>query len=145
MSPLTYEVAVNWILLGVWLTVALLLLQRMMEKREFTYRIQKTPEGLVFKYSLGIYAGCVRITRDEKFDEPVVRKRSDGWQFTFPIWYTEEQIQRWILYNDPTAKKGRTSHRNDLEIFRQVVLKNNDNLFSIRGKVFTGDRRKNPR
>jgi hypothetical protein len=116
----------------------------MMEKREFTYHVMKTPDGLVFKYSLGIYAGCIRITRDKDAEEPIIFKKSDGWQVIFPAWYTDGQIHRYILNNDPNVAKT-ASHANDFEIFRQVVLKNNDNLMSIGGKLYTGDRRKNPR
>lgn len=144
MSSLAYEVTMNSVLIVIYVVIGLLLIQRIMEKRGFTYHVQKTPDGLVFKYTLGIYAGCVRITRDTEYDEPVIRKRSDGWQITFPAWYTDHQIYRYIERNNPVQRKS-SSHANDIEIFRQAVLKNNDKLMSIGGRLYTGDRRKHPR
>lgn len=140
MSKTTYDIGVNIALLIIYSVLIILIIQRVMESRGFTYLVERTSDGMVFKYKLGIYAGCVRITRDWKLEHPNLLRKADGWEIVFPGWYTDKQIYGYIMRTDPCPSKNK-SHEKDLEIFRQVVLKNNHSLTCIRGVLFTEDRR----
>ncbi|MNN87667.1 hypothetical protein D3C81_2052540 [compost metagenome] len=99
---------------------------------------------MVFTYKLGIYAGCVRITRDWSLEYPNILRKADGWEIVFPGWYTDQQVYKFIMRANPTDGKNK-SHSKDLEVFRQVVLMNNYALTCIRGVLYTEDRRKGQR
>lgn len=141
MSRTAYDVAMNFTLLIIYAVLLILIVQRVMESRGFSYLVERTPTGMVFTYKLGIYAGCVRITRDWNLEYPNVLRKADGWEIVFPGWYSDKQVYGFIMITDPEPGKNR-SHAKDLEIFRQVVLMNNYTLTCIRGVLFTEDRRR---
>lgn len=144
MSKSSYDIAMNLALMIVYSVLIILVIQRIMESRGFAYRVEKIPGGLVFRYSLGIYAGCVRVSRDWDVEYPSIQRKADGWEIVFPGWYSDKQMYGFLMRNDPISGKNQ-SHAKDLEVFKQVVLKNNDALTCIRGVLFTQDRRKTPR
>lgn len=144
MSKTTYDIATNFALLIIYGVIGLLIIQRVMESRGFSYLVERTPTGMIFTYKLGIYAGCVRITRDNDLEYPNLVRKADGWEIVFPGWYTDKQVYRFIMKAEPRQGKNQ-SHAKDLEIFRQVVLMNNYSLTCIRGVLFTEDRRKSSR
>lgn len=144
MSTSTYDIAMNFALLIIYAVLGILIIQRVMESRAFSYLVERTPTGMVFSYKLGIYAGCIRITRDWDQEYPNILRKADGWEIVFPGWYTDQQVYRFIMRTDPCHSKNK-SHAKDFEIFRQVVLKNNDALTCIRGVLFTEDRRSSKR
>jgi hypothetical protein len=140
MSNTTYDIAMNMALVIIYGVLTILIIQRVMESRGFSYLVERTSNGMVFTYTLGIYAGCVRITRDWSLEYPNILRKADGWEIVFPGWYTDQQVYRFIMRANPTEGKNK-SHSKDLEVFRQVVLKNNYALTCIRGVLFTEDRR----
>lgn len=144
MSTTTYDIAMNFALLIIYAVLGILIVQRVMESRAFSYHVERTPTGMVFSYKLGIYAGCVRITRDWEIEYPSILRKADGWEIVFPGWYSDQQVYSFIMRTNPCPSKNK-SHAKDLEIFRQVVLKNNYALTCIRGVLFTEERRKSTR
>lgn len=144
MQSSLYNLVVNFAVVIIWVSVALLIIQRFMETREFKYLVEKTQTGIVFTYRLGIYAGKVSLSRRPGVDYPRVNRKADGWEVLFPPVYSDREITNYMKTLNPSEDKNK-SHNQDLEIFRQVVLKNNHALECIRGKVFTDDRRRYPR
>lgn len=144
MSTSTYDIAMNFALLIIYAVLIILIIQRVMESRAFSYLVERTSTGMVFSYKLGIYAGCVRITRDWNQERPAMLRKADGWEIVFPGWYTDQQVNSFIMSTDARSDKNK-SHAKDLEIYRQVVLKNNYALTCIRGVLFTEDRRRSER
>lgn len=144
MSKTTYDIGVNFALLIIYAVLIILVIQRVMESRAFSYHVERTVNGMVFTYKLGIYAGCVRITRDWSLEYPNILRKADGWEIVFPGWYTDQQVYKFIMRANPTDGKNK-SHSKDLEVFRQVVLMNNYALTCIRGVLYTEDRRKGQR
>lgn len=144
MSNSSYDLAITCALMIIYGVLIVLVIQRIMESRGFSYRVERVSGGLVFKYSLGIYAGCVRVTRDWNVEYPSVMRKADGWEIIFPGWYSDKQMYGFLMTRNPVTGKNQ-SHAKDLEVFKQVVLKNNDALTCIRGVLFTQDRRKTPR
>ena len=144
MQSSLYNLVVNFAVVIIWVAVALLVVQRIMETREFKYLVEKTETGIIFTYRLGIYAGRVTLSRKWGVDYPRVSRKADGWEILFPPVYTDREITNYMKTLHPDDNKNK-SHIKDLEIFRQVVIRNNHGLECIRGQVFTEDRRKHPR
>lgn len=141
MFQITYDMVINFILLLLYGMICLLVVQRVMEHRQFTYRVNRTPTGLRFEYSLGIYAGVVLVTREVSAQNPTIARKALGWEITLPIWYTDQDLSLYVMTTYPRLPNGNNSHANDLEVFRQVVLKKNDSLVCIAGQLFcTSDR-----
>lgn len=136
MFQITYDMVINFILLLLYGVICLLVVQRIMEQRQFTYCVTRTPTGLRFEYALGIYAGVVLVTREVSAQNPTIARKALGWEITLPIWYTDRDLSVYVMTTYPRLTNGNNSHANDLEVFRQVVIKNNDSLECIAGQLF---------
>lgn len=136
MFPVTYGLVVNLVLSCLYFVLILLVIQRLMEQRQFTYRVFRTPTGLKFEYKLGIYAGVVTVIRDITVLKPSVHRKADGWEIVLPIWYTDKDLSSYVMSKEIKIENGNRSHINDLEVFKQVVLCKNDSLECIGGKLF---------
>lgn len=136
MLQVTYDMAVNIALALIYGAIILLVIQRVMEHRQFTYRSFRTPTGMEFHYRLGIYAGIVTVTRQVSATKPTIVRKATGWEIVLPIWYTDKDLSIYVMTTHPRIVNGNRSHVNDLEVFRQVVLKNNDSLECIAGQLF---------
>lgn len=136
MFQVTYDITLNFILLLLYGVIGILVVQRLMERRRFTYRVTRTSTGLKFEYSLGIYAGIVLVTREVSAQNPTIARKALGWEITLPIWYTDQDLSVYVMQTHPRLPSGHNSHANDLEVFRQVVLQNNDSLECIAGQLF---------
>jgi len=131
---MAYDLVSNALLLGIGATIGLLIFQRCMEAREMTYSVTAVPNGTVFKFSLGIYAGKVRITRKVSCVKPWFIRHVDGWEIIFPMAYGDDEINDFIMKNNPPLA-GDRSHAKDLYVYREVMIKNNLALSCVNGRI----------
>lgn len=128
----------NLLLTVVWALAGLLLVCRLRESRGFWFSLEQVPEGLIFKYQLGVYAGRVSLIRDPETKDPHLAGHVFGWECKFPVEFTNRDMLQYIAFQLPVAQKHK-SHSKDLLIFNEVVNNHNDALVSINGQIFVYD------
>lgn len=136
MSSAMYGLVINLTLTALYAVLLLLVVQRVMEFKQFTYRVFRTSTGMKFEYSLGIYGGTVNVRRNKHVTTPKLIRKAIGWEIVLPDWYTDNDLSNYFMSNKLTIDDGNLSHINDLEVFKQVVLCKNDSLECINGKLF---------
>lgn len=129
-----HNVVLNGLLFAVWLMVALLVFQRWLESKGMTYGFEDLENGRLFSFQLGIYRGKIRLVRCPECRMPQFRRRFDGWEITFPMPYTDEQMDCYLLHHSPPPSNN-TSHSKDLDVYREVIIKQNEGLSCIDGKL----------
>jgi len=129
-----YEIAMNLILLAVYAALGLTLVYRYLISKDLDYVLVKVRSGYVFSFKVGIYAGKIKLIRQRGCAVPYFVKHLDGWEIIFPIFYTDKQINSFIMQNDPPVPKT-ASHAKDLEVYREVVINRNENLVCKAGQI----------
>lgn len=129
-----YDVAMNFILLVVYAAVVLALIYRYLVSKDLDYELVKIRSGYVFSFKVGIFAGRLKLIRQRGCAVPHFIKHLDGWEIVFPVFYTDTQINSFIMKNNPPGSKT-ASHAKDLEVYREVVIKRNENLVCKAGQI----------
>lgn len=129
-----YEIAMNLICLVVYAALGLVLLYRYLASKDLDYTLVKITSGYVFNFKVGIFAGKLTLIRQRGCAVPHFVKHLDGWEIVFPVFYTDKQINSFIMRNDPPGSKT-ASHAKDLEVYREVVIKRNENLVCKAGTI----------
>lgn len=129
-----YDLFSNAILLGIIVTIGLLILQRRMDAKTMDYSVTAVPNGWVFSYSLGVYAGKVRVTRRFGCVAPWFVRHIDGWEVIAPMHYSDDEINNFLLTHNPPLN-GNYSHAKDVEIYREVMIRNNPSLVCVAGQI----------
>jgi len=128
------DIAMNLIFLVVYATLGFVLFYRFLVSREMNYELVKVCSGYVFSFRLGIFAGKLRLKRQKNCPAPYFVKRLEGWDIIFPSFYTDGQINEFIMRNDPPGSR-KASHSRDLDVYREVVIKRNEKLYCSAGKI----------
>jgi len=128
------DIAANLLVWVLYVLIVLMLLRRHWEAKGISYSLTKVPEGRVFSFTLGMYAGKVRIVRRPSCVVPWFARHVDGWEIVFPMAYSDEEVDAFLLRNDPPYS-GKTPHSKDLEIYREVMIHGNDALSCVDGKL----------
>lgn len=131
-----YDLLVNALLVFIGLTLGRLILQRCMEARKIDCSVKELPNGREFRYRLGIYAGTVRITRKPSCVSPWFVRHVDGWEVVFPMAYSDQEVNEFLLKNDPPLA-GNSSHACDVPVYREVVIHRNTALSCVAGQICT--------
>lgn len=129
-----YDIVMNLILLVVYTTLGFILVYKRLRSKDMDYVLVKNMNGYIFDFVLGIYAGKIRLTRQPGCVVPRFVKHVDGWEIVFPTFYSDHQINRFIMENDPPCCK-KASHAKDLEVYREVVINRNENLECVAGEI----------
>lgn len=129
-----YDIFMNLVLLLVYGIIFVLLAYRRLESKGMDYTFTKIQNGYAFEFLLGVYAGKVRVVKRPGCVLPWFIRHVDGWEIIFPMSYDDRQVEDFILQNNPPASKN-TSHSKDLDIYREVVIKRNDRLHCVAGKL----------
>jgi len=129
-----YDITMNLIFLVVYATLGLMLFYKYLVSRDMDYTLVKIRNGYVFNFKVGIFAGKVKLIRKGGCAVPHFVKHLDGWEIVFPLFYTEDQINSFIMQNNPPGSKT-ASHAKDLEVYREVVIKRNENLHCMAGQI----------
>ncbi|MNM18520.1 hypothetical protein D3C81_288130 [compost metagenome] len=125
----------NGLFVAVYGIIVLLLLQRWMESLGIRYSFSEIPDGRKFQYSLGLYGGKIRLIRSVDCTVPSFIRRFDGWEIVFPQCYTDEQMDCYVMTHNPPPSKN-TSHSKDLEVYREVVIRQNDKVLCVAGQIY---------
>lgn len=128
------EIAMNLIFLAVYAALGLMLIYRYLVSKDLDYTLVKIRSGYVFSFKVGIFAGKLKLIRQRGCAVPHFVKHVDGWEIVFPLFYTDKQINSFIMHNDPPVSKT-ASHAKDLEVYREVVIKRNENLVCKAGEI----------
>lgn len=128
------EIAMNLIFLAVYTALGLMLFYRYLVSKEMDYTLVKIRNGYVFSFKVGIFAGKLKLVRERGTAHPRFVKHVDGWEIVFPLFYTDKQINSFIMQNNPPGSKT-ASHAKDLEVYREVVIKRNENLVCKAGQI----------
>lgn len=129
-----YEITMNLIFLAVYTALGLVLLYRYLVSKDMDYTLVKITSGYVFSFKVGIFAGKLKLIRQRGCAVPYFVKHVDGWEIIFPVFYTDKQINSFIMQNDPPVSKT-ASHAKDLEVYREVVINRNENLVCKAGQI----------
>lgn len=132
---MTYNIVSNALLVAVYGCIALLMFQRATEIRGIRYSFSEIPDGRLFQYALGLYGGKIRLIRSVDCTIPTFIRRFDGWEIVFPQCYTDEQMDCYVMTHSPAPSKN-TSHSKDLEVYREVVIRQNDEVSCVAGKIY---------
>lgn len=130
----------NFAVVFIWMAAIALFFIHHMEKRGLRYDLEKLPEGIKFWYSLGVYAGTVKLIRVIDLEEPVFESSVVGWVCKFPDHYTNKEMCEFLWKNIPQDIQG--SHSKDLLIFREIIKKGNTYLASIFGVILVYQERR---
>lgn len=128
------DIGLNLVLLVVVAILVLMLFYKYLVSRDMDYTLVKIRNGFVFNFKVGIFAGKLRLVRARGCAVPYFIKHVDGWEIIFPMFYTDKQINSFIMQNDPPVPKT-ASHSRDLEVYREVVIKRNENLVCKAGEI----------
>lgn len=128
------DIGMNFILIAVLTILVLVIFYKYLVSREMDYTLVKIRNGYVFNFKVGIFAGNLKLVRQRGCVVPYFIKHVDGWEIVFPIFYTDKQINSFIMKNDPPVPKT-ASHAKDLEVYREVVIKRNENLVCKAGEI----------
>lgn len=129
-----YDLMVNIALVMIYALLFLLVVTRWMEAKNMDYSVTQIPSGRVFSFKLGVYAGTLRIVRRPGCVRPWFIKHVDGWEIVFPMAYSDDDVHLFLLKTDlPYDNKG--SHSQDLAVYREVVIRGNDALACVGGKI----------
>lgn len=132
------EIALTTLAIVLWSLIGIGLIVRFMESRGFEYSLIHTANGMLFKYKLGVYAGCIEMKRDKNSVIPTITQGVNGWVCKFPLDYSLKEMSSYL--NQQVAKTMQSnSHSKDLIIFNEVVNKKNDSLVSINGGIYLYD------
>jgi len=105
------------------------------ERKPMKFSVDETPTGKVFSFSIGVYSGKIRLVRSADYQAPAFIRRFDGWEIRFPLCYSDEQMDFFVLTHNPDFSKNR-SHSKDLDIYREVIIRQNSALACVGGAVF---------
>lgn len=128
------DIGMNLVLLVVLAALVLVIFYKYLVSREMDYTLVKIRNGFVFKFKVGIFAGNLKLVRERGCVVPYFIKHIDGWEIIFPLFYTDKQINSFILKNDPPVPPT-ASHARDLEVYREVVIRRNENLVCKAGQI----------
>lgn len=129
-----HDIIANFLVWVIYVLIAILLVQRRWEAKGMEYSVTKVPEGRVFSFALGIYAGKVRIVHRPSCVVPWFVRHVDGWEIVFPMAYSDEEVDAFLLCNDPPHSRN-TPHSKDLEVYRQVMIYGNEELSCVAGRI----------
>ena len=128
------DIGMNFILLAVLALLVMVICYKYLVSREMDYTLVKISNGYVFNFKVGIFAGNLKLVRERGCVVPYFIKHIDGWEVVFPLFYTDKQINSFIMQNDPPVPKT-ASHARDLEVYREVVIRRNENLVCKAGQI----------
>lgn len=131
-----YDLITNILVLVIYGAIGLLIKMRLMESKGITYSLAYVKGVCTFKFSLGVYAGEVRIVRKPSCVLPWFVRRVYGWDVIVPTTYSEEEVNSFLLDNNPPSSNN-APHSKDLEVYREVVIRGNNELSCVAGTICT--------
>lgn len=135
MFQLYYDPIANAVLVLLYVFIGIRLVQRFMEAKGMKYSVTEVPYGRVFCFSLGLYAGRIHVHRTLECHHPTFIRHVDGWEVQFPMRYTEDEMDCYLMYHNPPYA-GNTSHSRDMDVYREVVIRKNDELSCVGGDIY---------
>lgn len=136
------EPILNLLAAFIWLLALMLWTVRHMEIKGLRFKLSQIENGIEFHYKLGVYAGTVRLIRDPDATQPHVIDNVFGWEFRFPMTFTNREMLQYANDCRPHCHKGQ-SHSKDLIVFNEIVNNHNDGLVSINGNIYVYDKSDN--
>lgn len=128
------DIIANLLVWMIYVLIGLMLLQRRWEAKGMEFSVTNIPGGRVFSFALGIYAGKVQIVRKPSCVVPWFVRHVDGWEIVFPMAYSDDEVDAFLLCNDPPYSRN-TPHSKDLEVYREVMIHGNDCLSCVDGTL----------
>lgn len=135
------NIALNFIMCVIVFVMTFCMVCRWLELRGFKYSVVKTPLGLHFEYSLGVYGGRVDLIRDDTVTTPQLAQGVRGWECRFPVTFTLKEMCGFVSSASASMQR-KGSHSKDLLIFNEVMNLKNDALVSLNGHIYSYDNSK---